>query len=170
MEILSLTNAHRIIWSAIKAIILIMLFYFIYDSVLIYPSYPEEGEFIGKLFSWLYSFISSNWQAVILLFILGYSWASYRISKVAARRMEQVEVIAFSQLSYFNYAPSTDINRITSGKELIKSIITGWVLSWFGVDNPKDLPWSARAERYAGEEITLKDDLDNKPQENEQNT
>lgn len=166
METLILTNIHRILWASIKALVLVMLFYFLYDSVLIYPAYPEKGEFIGKLFSWLYLFISSNSESIIILFILGYSWASYRINKITARRVEQLEVIAFSQLGYFNYMPSTDINRITTGKELIKSIITGWFLSWFGVDNPSDLPWSARPERF-GEEVTIRNDIKT---EQEQNT
>lgn len=162
METLLLTNAHRIIWAAIKAIILLMLFYYLYDSILIYPAFPEGefvfGEFIVKIFIWLYSFISSNWQTVILLFILGYSWASYRINKITSRRIEQIEVISFSQLSYFNYNPITDINRITSGKEFIKSILTGWFLSWFGLDNPYDLPWSAKPDRFA-KDVTLQYDL-----------
>jgi len=173
MEILLLTNAHRIIWASIKAIILLMLFYHLYDSILIYPSFPEGefilGEFIAKIFIWLYSFISSNWQTVILLFILGYSWASYRINKITSRRVEQLEVIAFSQLAYFNYMPATDVSRINSGKEFIKAMITGWFFSWFGLDNPKDLPWSARPERFR-EEVTIYNDINKKPDEKEKDT
>ena len=119
MEALILTNIHRILWASIKAFVLVMLFYYLYDSVLVYPLYPEKGEFIGKLFSWLYLFISSNWESAIFLFILGYSWASYRINKITARRVEQLEVIAFSQLGYF----LLDIDSTKTGKDMGRKVM-----------------------------------------------
>ena len=158
MEAFLITNALRIIWVCIKAIFISMMLYHFYDSILTYPSFPETGYLISKVFNWLYSFISSNWGKLMFVLIFCYSWASYRIVKTNSRRIEQLEVIAFSQISYLNYTPTTDISRVTSGEELIKIGILGWFLSWLGIDNPKDLPWSAKPERF-GKEVTLQGDL-----------
>ncbi len=156
MPIISI--ARKIIWIGLKAIFISMMLYYFYDSVLTYPSFPETGNFITKIFSWFYSFISSNWVKLMFVLIFCYSWVSYRIVKTTSRRVEQLETIAFSQISYLNYMPVTDISRVTSGDEFIKSAILGWLFSWFSLDNQKDLPWSAKPERF-GKNVTLMDDF-----------
>ena len=159
MDQLLITNADKIIWACIKAIFISMMMYFFFTSVLSYPNFPETDGFFINCFNWLYSLISENWAKLMLVLIFFYSWATYRATKIIARRSEQLEVIAFSQIRYLNYMPATDISRVTSGQELIKSIILGWFLSWFGIDNPKDLPWSAVASKGGDVRTSLKDDI-----------
>lgn len=150
------TNIHCIVWSFLKAIFLTLLLFHLFYSVLSYPAFPENGGFLESMPVWLSSFVSTNWPYLIAVFILYYSWATHRTVKSMSERVEQLEVIALSQIKYFDYWPITDVGRTTSFKELVNNSIAGWFYSLFGLNNPKDLPWSAKPV-CKGEEVKIRD-------------
>jgi hypothetical protein len=137
----------KIVWAGSKALVLSMLVYHGFTSVLKYPQLINHGGWFSDYFYYLYSFISLNWVSVILVVILMYSWLSYRLNKIIEARAQQMEVIAFSQLDYFNYEPVTDVSRISTGTGLLASAVVVFISNLFGINNPMDTPWSAKAVR-----------------------
>ena len=54
------TNLHRIIWGSIKAVFLTLILFHLFNSVLSYPAFPDDGEVFNNILSWLSSFVSAK--------------------------------------------------------------------------------------------------------------
>lgn len=154
--------AYRLVWLLIKGALLLILVHFFLTTVIEYPSFNENRNIVGASYEWVYSVVTKNYIPITLFTILFYSWRAYRLAKESAARVEQIEVIAFSQLDYFDYQPVTNISRISSGKELLLAFFAGFLSNIFGANNPLDTPWSAKAirsGRYVDKEVKLRTDV-----------
>jgi hypothetical protein len=149
----------RILWGLIKGVLLVLIIYHLFSTIFIYPDIDHNTISVANLFAWVSEFVSSNWLYLVGLFVLYYSWSSARKVRAIDARIQQIEVIAFAEVKYFKYWPETDILRNTeSFSDLVKNFVIGWLASLFNINNPKDLPWSAKPVRD-GEEVSFLGDI-----------
>jgi len=161
---------HRIIWGLVKGVFLVLIIYHLFSSVLFYPTFVSDGITFGGIVSWVSQFVKENWLYLVGIFVLYYSWSISRKVRAMEGRVEQIEVISFAETKYFNFWPETEIIRTAettdSFSDLAKSYVVGWVASLFNVNNPKDLPWSAKPVRD-GEEVSIIADIQGKEDKDE---
>ncbi len=152
----------RIVWGLVKGVFLALALYHLFASLLFYPTINSDGISVSSIVTWLSVFVEENWMYLVGLFVLYYSWTTARKVRSMEERLQQVEVISFAQTKYFRFWPETDIvKNSASSSELAKSYIVGFLFSIFNLNNPKDLPWSARPIRD-GEEVSIFGDVINR--------
>lgn len=162
-------NLHRIIWGLVKGVLLVLIIYHLFASVLSYPVLDSSNITVSALIFWSSQFVRDNWLYLTAIFVLYYSWSTSRKVRAMEERVEQIEVMSFAETKYFKFWPETEMIRTAgtaqSFSDLAKCYFIGWFASLFNLNNPKDLPWSAKPVRD-GEEVTILDDIQRKEDKN----
>ena len=113
----------RLIWSIVKVTLVLLLLKHIFAVELTYSAFDHYDATISGVLRAISAFVSGNWLALSFVAMLYYSWFNSHTIKMMTKRIEQVEVIAFTQLNYFDFQPVRDIEREKKSKRSIIRIL-----------------------------------------------